>query len=112
MAEGTGNGLFSDHFAGWRMITNAMKPQWRSRGSSIGRRFQYPGRAEEQASTDRATEGQSIECGDFRAAFELADCEVCPLMKGSHVLVFTAVMRHLFVFICDEIQPTRSWRGR
>ncbi|MNR08487.1 hypothetical protein D3C85_1246480 [compost metagenome] len=73
MAEGTGHRLFDNHLAelahdheGDEAADGVAEDHRRAGG------FQYPGRAEEQAGTDRATEGDQLNVAIFQAAFQLA----------------------------------------
>ncbi|MCY1466156.1 hypothetical protein D9M71_844120 [compost metagenome] len=73
MTEGAGHRIFDDHFAelahdheGDEAADGVAKDHRRAGG------FQYPGRAEEQTGTDRATEGNQLDMAIFQAAFQLA----------------------------------------
>ncbi|MNL45859.1 hypothetical protein D3C87_1685360 [compost metagenome] len=73
MAEGTGHRLFDNHLAelahdheGDEAADGVAEDHRRAGG------FEYPGRAEEQAGTDRATEGDQLNVAIFQAAFQLA----------------------------------------
>lgn len=115
VAEGAGHRLFDDHFAelahdheGDETADGVAENHRRASG------FEYTGRAEEQAGTNRATEGDQLNMTILQAAFQLACLRDLPTHEKSPTFsVFTTVMRHLFVFICDEIEPGTlvTWRS-
>ena len=73
VAEGAGDRFFDDHFT--ELAHDHERDKAADRIAQDHRRagrLEYPGRTEEQASADRATEGYQLDMTIFQAAFKLA----------------------------------------